>query len=96
MTFAMHNLKEIDALTLKQWMDRNEVLLIDVSKPQEFEKSHIPGAKLIPIDKFDPATVLVSRGKGLSFSVNLATVRPRLHIKCCRQDLAMLTIFKAV
>lgn len=38
MTFAMHNLKEIDALTLKQWMDRNEVLLIDVSKPQEFEK----------------------------------------------------------
>ncbi|MGR3278778.1 rhodanese-like domain-containing protein [Acaryochloris marina NIES-2412] len=57
MTFAMHNLNEIDALTLKQWMDRNEVLLIDVSKPQEFEKSHIPGAKLMPIDKFDPTTV---------------------------------------
>lgn len=63
MTFAMHNLQEIDARTLKQWMDRHEVLLIDVSEPHEFAQSHIPGAKLIPIAKFAPAKVPHPQGQ---------------------------------
>ncbi|MGR3279882.1 rhodanese-like domain-containing protein [Acaryochloris marina NIES-2412] len=63
MTFAMHNLQEIDARTLKQWMDQHEVLLIDVREPQEFAQSHIPEAKLMPITKFDPAKVPRPQGQ---------------------------------
>ncbi len=42
--------QEIDALTLKDWMDaKKKFVLVDVREPQEFEIAAIPGAKLIPL-----------------------------------------------
>jgi adenylyltransferase/sulfurtransferase len=42
--------QEIDALTLKEWMDaKKKFVLVDVREPQEFEIAAIPGAKLIPL-----------------------------------------------
>ena len=50
-----HKLQEIDALTLKQWIDKGEVLVIDVREPAEYVAEHISGAKLMPLSVFDPA-----------------------------------------
>jgi addiction module HigA family antidote len=43
-----------DAKTVKDWYDRNEILLVDVRETSEFEVEHIPGALLLPLSSFDP------------------------------------------
>lgn len=43
-----------DAKTVKEWYDRNEILLVDVRETSEFEVEHIPGALLLPLSSFDP------------------------------------------
>ena len=54
-------LQEIDAITLKKWLDKKEALLIDVREPGEFFSEHIAGAKLMSLSRFDP-TVLPHNG----------------------------------
>ncbi|MBD2345945.1 rhodanese-like domain-containing protein [Anabaena subtropica] len=46
------NLTDIDASTLKQWMDKNTVQLIDVREAAEYAAEHISGAKLLPLSNF--------------------------------------------
>ncbi|ABA21414.1 Rhodanese-like protein [Trichormus variabilis ATCC 29413] len=46
------NLTEIDAITLKQWIEENTVLLIDVREAAEYAAEHIPDAKLLPLSNF--------------------------------------------
>ena len=49
---------ELDVLTpeeVKQRFDRNDIILIDVRTPAEYEFEHIPGALLFPLSRFDPA-----------------------------------------
>ncbi|MFS8821561.1 rhodanese-like domain-containing protein [Synechococcus sp. W60.2] len=53
-------LKEIDALTLKQWLDQGRVQLIDVREPGEYADERIPGAINMPLSTFDPARVPAS------------------------------------
>ncbi|MCP5073234.1 MAG: HigA family addiction module antidote protein [Rhodobacteraceae bacterium] len=43
-----------DVKAVKEWYDRNELLLVDVRETSEFEIEHIPGALLLPLSKFDP------------------------------------------
>lgn len=60
---VIYQLKEIDAATLKQSMDKNEVLLIDVRETSEFAAEHIPGAKLMPLSKFELGKIPTDSGK---------------------------------
>ncbi|MCJ2542614.1 rhodanese-like domain-containing protein [Thermostichus vulcanus] len=53
-------LKEIDALTLKQWLDQGRVKLIDVREPSEYAEERIPGAINMPLSTFDPTQVPAS------------------------------------
>lgn len=53
-------LKEIDALTLKQWLNQGRVKLIDVREPSEFAEERIPGAINMPLSTFDPTQVPAS------------------------------------
>ncbi|MEN9202326.1 MAG: rhodanese-like domain-containing protein [Thermostichus sp. DG_1_6_bins_120] len=53
-------LKEIDALTLKAWLDQGRVKLIDVREPSEYAEERIPGAINMPLSTFDPTQVPVS------------------------------------
>lgn len=48
---------EIDASTLKKWMDSGEAVVVDVREPDEHAREHIPGARLEPLSRFDPARV---------------------------------------
>jgi rhodanese-related sulfurtransferase len=42
-------IKNIDAKTLKKWLDNNEAILIDVREPAEHSANRIEGAKSIPL-----------------------------------------------
>lgn len=48
---------KIDAQTLKQWLDKQSVSLIDVREPGEFAGEHIPGATLVPLSQFEPRKI---------------------------------------
>ena len=50
-------LHEIDPSALKQLIDRNEVLLVDVREHFEYQEEHLPGAKLFPTSSFNPVNV---------------------------------------
>jgi rhodanese-related sulfurtransferase len=41
-------IKNIDAPTLKKWLDNNEAVLIDVREPAEHKTANIPGSTLKP------------------------------------------------
>jgi rhodanese-related sulfurtransferase len=58
-------LQEVDAPTLKGWMERGEAILIDVRESAEYAAERIPGARLIPLSTFAPAQVRVEAGKKL-------------------------------
>lgn len=56
-TSYQNQLHTIDAATLKQWVDQQQVILVDVREPSEFAEGCIPGAKLVPLSKFDPLQI---------------------------------------
>lgn len=53
----MTQIRGIDAPTLKQWMDKGEVLLIDVRETDEYKEAHIPGALHIPLGECVPGNI---------------------------------------
>jgi rhodanese-related sulfurtransferase len=50
-------IQELDAPTVKAWLDRGEAILIDVREPDEHARERIAGAKLMPLSSFDPMRV---------------------------------------
>jgi rhodanese-related sulfurtransferase len=56
-------IQDVEATTLKQWLERGEALLIDVREPQEYAAEHIPEAQLLPLSTFDPVRVSQEAGK---------------------------------
>lgn len=57
--------REVDAATLKTWMDRGEAVLVDVREENEYARESIPGSTLVPLSNFDPAKVPAANGKKL-------------------------------
>jgi len=43
-----------DVKQVKDWLDRNEIVLVDVRETTEYEQEHIAGALLLPLSSFDP------------------------------------------
>lgn len=43
-----------DVAQVKAWLDRNEILLVDVRETSEYEKEHIAGSVLLPLSSFEP------------------------------------------
>lgn len=43
-----------DVAQVKTWLDRNEILLVDVRETSEYEKEHIAGSVLLPLSSFEP------------------------------------------
>ncbi|MDP1574639.1 MAG: rhodanese-like domain-containing protein [Coxiellaceae bacterium] len=46
-------MKSIDVKTAKEWLDKNEALLIDVRQPEEYHAVHISEAQLIPLGELE-------------------------------------------
>lgn len=66
-------LQEINAVTLKKWLERDRALLIDVREPGEFFAEHIPGAKLMSLSRFDPTVVPQDNNKKIVFQCQSGT-----------------------
>ncbi|MCA9283807.1 MAG: rhodanese family protein [Phycisphaerales bacterium] len=57
---AIGGLKEIDAATLKRWLDADEAVVVDVREVDEHARERIPGAQLASLSKLDPTQVPAS------------------------------------
>jgi len=44
---------DIDIATLLDWVRRDEVVLVDVREPEEFDEERIPGSVALPLSRFD-------------------------------------------
>ncbi|MDP7151445.1 MAG: rhodanese-like domain-containing protein [Paracoccaceae bacterium] len=53
---------EVDVARVKTWLDRKEILLVDVRETSEYEQEHIAGAMLVPLSHFDAAAFPVLPG----------------------------------
>lgn len=49
-----NRLQVVDVATLKQWLDKDYVMLFDVREPSEYAGESIPGATLVSLSNFDP------------------------------------------
>ena len=58
-------IQEVDAQTLKQWLDDRAVTLVDVRETAEYATERIPGAKLHPLSQFNPDQVQPQSGQKL-------------------------------
>jgi addiction module HigA family antidote len=54
-----------DVKQIKEWLDRNEILLVDVRETSEYEIEHIPGALLLPLSSFDAEFFPTLPGKNI-------------------------------
>ncbi len=50
---------------IRDWLDRNEIVLVDVRETSEYEQEHIAGALLLPLSSFDPEVFPSIPGKKL-------------------------------
>ncbi|HXP97287.1 MAG TPA: rhodanese-like domain-containing protein [Telmatospirillum sp.] len=46
--------KMVDVDTVLNWINADEVVVVDVRERHEFEAQHIAGAHLLPLSEFDP------------------------------------------
>ena len=46
-------LQTVDATTLKQWLDDNQITLVDFREPSEYAVEHLPNSILLPLSKFE-------------------------------------------
>lgn len=55
--------REVDAATARQWIDRGEAVLVDVRDPDEHAREHIRGSSLVPLSNFDTRAIPARAGK---------------------------------
>ena len=60
---SAHGLKQVDAKTLKRWLEDDQAVLIDVREADEHAREHIPQAHLVPLSGFNPSDFPKDRGK---------------------------------
>jgi rhodanese-related sulfurtransferase len=61
--FLTDRLKAIDPQSLKQWLDQDQITLIDVREPSEHAGENIPGSILSPLSTFDPVNLPLNGSK---------------------------------
>jgi rhodanese-related sulfurtransferase len=54
---TMKTLQNVDPSTLKNWLDNDRAVLIDVREPSEYARERIDGARLVPLSGFDPQSI---------------------------------------
>ena len=69
--------KAADVAQIKIWLDRNEIVLVDVRETSEYEVEHIAGALLLPLSSFEPEFFPTLPGKKVSKSMNMAFSKKR-------------------
>ncbi|MEM1200785.1 MAG: rhodanese family protein [Pseudomonadota bacterium] len=60
---STQSLTHVDAKTLKQWLDDDRAVLIDIREADEHAREHIPGARLVPLSSFNASDFASEQGK---------------------------------
>lgn len=55
----------VDPQTARRWIERGDVVVVDVREPHEFAMERIDGATLLPLSAFDPRAIPEAPGKRL-------------------------------
>jgi len=63
----MTDIKTVDAKTLHEWVEENNVVIIDVREQEEYDEEHIPGSHLYPLSRFEADLIPDPQGKKLVF-----------------------------
>lgn len=63
----LQKLHEVDAETVKQWVDNGDAILIDVREVEEYNLEYIPKAQLFPLSSFSPQQIPKGDGKKIVF-----------------------------
>ncbi len=58
-------IKSLDVTTLKQWLDKEEAVLVDVREQNEYDAGHIPGSVFVPLSGFSQDKIPPHEGKKL-------------------------------
>ncbi len=62
---APRTVQAADVGQIKAWLDRNEILLVDVRETSEYDAEHIAGALLLPLSSFDAEYFPTLPGKNI-------------------------------
>jgi rhodanese-related sulfurtransferase len=57
------SLPEVDAKTLRDWLKRGQVTLIDLREREEYARERIPGGRLASLSHFDPGVFAAEGGR---------------------------------
>ncbi|MAZ44521.1 MAG: sulfurtransferase [Legionellales bacterium] len=79
-------IQTVDPATLKQWLENEEAILIDVRSTEEFAEGHIPGAVNLPLEMCVPHALPEAENKKLVFQC-LKGKRSVTACEQCRQGL---------
>ena len=63
LTMSKGKLIEIDAQTVRDWLEREEAVLVDVREAEEYAEERIPGPLPFPLSGFDPEHLPGEPGK---------------------------------
>lgn len=83
-------LKVLSPHDVKEMIDRNEIVLIDVRTPFEYGFEHIPGALLFPMASFDPAKLPSQQGKPIVFHCGSGMRSHAITERCAQAGIAPL------
>jgi rhodanese-related sulfurtransferase len=64
-TLNYEALPSIDSNTLKSWLDKDRVTLVDVREVSEYAAEHLPKAVLIPLSQLKPDKIPLEQDKPL-------------------------------
>jgi rhodanese-related sulfurtransferase len=73
---------DVDPLTLKRWLDRDQAILIDVREPDEYAREHLAGARLMPLSGFDRTALPAADGKTVVLQCNSGNRSRQLAEQC--------------
>ncbi|MGI9421639.1 MAG: rhodanese-like domain-containing protein [Hyphomicrobiaceae bacterium] len=51
---SSEGLRKVSPETVREWLDQEKAVLIDVREPDEYVREHIPEAHLVPLSGFSP------------------------------------------
>ncbi len=58
-------IETVDPVTLKQWLEAGDAVLVDVREPHEYEAGHVEGASLVPLATVQRAALPGHSGRKL-------------------------------
>ena len=88
----MSKVESIDCQTLKEWIDNDEAIIIDVREIEEYNEAHIKGAILIPVGTCSASSVPHNPNKKIVFHCK-AGIRGGKACEVCAQAMPERTVY---